>query len=120
MVIAISTLSFGQKTKEFDPEKKAKMVTEKMAEKLDLTEDQQKAVYEANLKMLQEKEAIHQQMKASKKAHKAELAKVLSEEQIAKIEKREGRRKKSYKKRFEKRKDRKKEKAKEKIELEKQ
>lgn len=119
MVIAISTLSFGQKPKEFDPEKKAKMITEKMAKKLDLTEDQQKAVYEANLKMLQEKEAIHKQMKASKKVHKEALAKVLNEEQMAKVEKKEGRRKKSRKKRFEKRKDRKQEKAKEKTDLEK-
>lgn len=118
LIVAINTLSFGQRQKEFDPEKKAKALTEKMTEKLELSEDQAKAVYNANLKMLQEKEALHEQMKAQKEAHKEALAKVLDKEQMAKIEKKMERKGKAHKKRFKKRKNRKSEKAKEKTEVE--
>tara|TARA_R110002124_G_scaffold64933_4_gene177035 strand:+ start:544 stop:936 length:393 start_codon:yes stop_codon:yes gene_type:complete len=110
LVVAINTVGFAQKGKEKDPEKMAQMVTEKMTKKLELTEDQQKAVYEANLKMLKEKQEIQKQMKANREAHKAELSKVLSEEQMAKLEKKMEGRKEGRERKFRKRRIRKAEK----------
>lgn len=111
LIVAISTVSFGQKGKEFDPEKKAEMLTEKMTKKLELNEDQQKAVYAANLKMIQEKEEIHEQMKANRKAHMEAMSKVLTKEQLEKIEKKKGRKKDCCDKGMRKRKDKKGEKT---------
>lgn len=64
------------------PEEKATKMTEKMAENLDLTDDQKEAVYNANLEMAR---TMEEDRKAARKSREAQLKEILSEEQYAKV-----------------------------------
>lgn len=85
LVLAINVLAFGQKGEKLSPEEKAKKMTEKMADKLELNPEQKKAVYEVNLKMVQERIAQKEKAKASKKTYRDSLEGILDEAQKAKL-----------------------------------
>lgn len=80
------------------PEQRAKMMTERLTKELNLTETQQKSVYDLNLKMAQQmeqnrekgradREEMRQQMESRRKEQSAEMKKILNDEQFAKWEK---------------------------------
>lgn len=62
-------------------EQKAKKMTERMAENLNLTEDQKTAVYEANFQMASAKE---ENSKGNMEKHDANMREILTEEQYEK------------------------------------
>lgn len=102
LVLAINAMAFGQKNEDFSPEDKAKKMTEKMADKLELSPEQKTAVYEANLKMINEMIKQKEMMKAAKEAHKAQMAEILDEtqqKQLKKMNKQRAKRKRIHKER---------------------
>ena len=93
--------------KDKTPEEKARMMTEKMQEKLDLTKDQYNKVYQLNLetaKQMQQmreqrnedKEANRAQMKQFRAEREAKLNAVLTAEQQQKLEAMKAERKKKH------------------------
>lgn len=69
--------------KDKSPEEKAKMMTERMTEKLKLNEDQQTAVYQAHLEVVQAQEKSKDEKEALREAHDAKMKSILTEEQYA-------------------------------------
>lgn len=82
-------------------EERAQKRTDKMTEKLGLSDDQAKDVYKINLEHAKKMEDLRQQKKAQHEKTKAELDKVLTDEQKKKAEelrkKREEKRKNAHK-----------------------
>ncbi len=83
--------------KQFSVEERAQMKTDRMKEKLSLTDEQAKSVYEINLKYAKShtemrvkdkevKQAKKEAWKASKTQQDAELKSVLNDEQYAKMQ----------------------------------
>lgn len=85
-LLVVAMLAFGiqgalaQNTDKTErrPEAKAEKMTEMMTEKLELTDDQKTAVYEANLKLVSSE---RDQRQALLDQHQADMRKILSEEQ---------------------------------------
>ena len=75
--------AFAQKDGRPSPEEKAKMMTDRMAENLELTSEQKEAVYSANLKMTQKME---ESRKKALDENQKQLKKILSEEQYQQME----------------------------------
>lgn len=65
------------------PEQKARVMTEKMAENLELTSDQKESVYQANLEMAN---SMKESRASAHTAHQAKMKEILSDEQYAKME----------------------------------
>ncbi len=78
---SISALAQGAPDTEHTPEQRAEKMTEKMAEHLNLTEDQKAAVYEANFQMASTKD---EDRKSNMEKHDANLKNILTEEQYKK------------------------------------
>lgn len=76
--------AMAQGNKERTPEQKATIMTEKMAENLELTSDQKESVYQANLEMAT---SMKEDRASAHKAHQAKMKEILTEEQYAKMEK---------------------------------
>lgn len=69
--------------RDISPEKRAEKMTERMDEKLTLTEEQKTAVYEANLTMVKESTESKENREEVVAQHDAALKKTLSEAQYA-------------------------------------
>ncbi|MEX2512601.1 MAG: DUF4890 domain-containing protein [Cyclobacteriaceae bacterium] len=95
-----------EKTMDRSPEKQAERMTQMMAERLDLNEDQKKEIHALHLEQAQKRkaerestkesmEARREAMKAEREAHHEKIAGILTEEQKEKWEalKEEGRQK---------------------------
>lgn len=89
-----------QKMKDATPEERAEQMTNQMAEKLTLTAEQRKKVYEINLVAAKANEPLIKQMDAAKEQirqnnqrRKEALEQVLTEEQKAKMEEQQNQRK---------------------------
>jgi len=103
VMILASTISMAQNRRgggNFDPEERAKQTTEQMKEALDLKKDQEKKVYELNLKMNKEMMAMREEMRdrggfegmrekmtKMREANDKEMKKILSADQWKKYEK---------------------------------
>lgn len=89
LLVAFNTMALAQteEKKEVNPEKRAQKLTEKMIKHLELSEDQKKAVYEANLKLVHKKIEQKAQMKAIRDSYSTEMKAVLTPEQYEKLEK---------------------------------
>jgi protein CpxP len=92
MITAIFSLTllsaFAQRDmerKEISPEQRAERSSERLAEKLDLSEEQKKQVYELNLQTAEARkaqmEARRTEMKQNREAHQAKMEVILSPEQ---------------------------------------
>ncbi|MDN3669254.1 periplasmic heavy metal sensor [Echinicola jeungdonensis] len=97
VIVFQSQAQRGEHKREFNPEKMAQKITDKMAEKLELSEDQKQKVYQLHLDRLQKRKEQHQEMMEKRKAmrekmeaeHKenqAKLEEILTPEQKAKWE----------------------------------
>ena len=105
MVFAQQRNEMRQKGNDFSPEEVATLQTKKMTLQLDLTDKQQKQVYELIKKNAEERQALRSQNREKREnlskeerfnnenvkldkqiAHKAEMKKILNEEQFAKWE----------------------------------
>lgn len=76
----------------FDPDKKAKQLTEKMAENLQLNEEQKEKAYQANLEHLEQMKEMHKkhkemrdqmrnEMTSLKNSHDEKMKNILTDEQ---------------------------------------
>lgn len=83
LILGLSFAGMAQERehKTHTPEERAKKMTEKMTEKLSLTNEQKTAVYEANLAMAKESEEARAQRKETIKAHDDAMKKALTEKQ---------------------------------------
>jgi len=94
-VFVLASPAWSQREhKQHNPEKMAQKMTDKMAEKLDLTEDQKTKVLEANTEYANAMKDSREEMKALKEAHREKLKGILTDEQFAKLDEGMKRRKK--------------------------
>ncbi len=85
MSLLMTIPAFAQKDVERaqNPEERAERMTARMAENLELRDDQRAAVYEANLEMVMKARENRQE---AREEYQAKLADILDEEQMAKAE----------------------------------
>lgn len=84
MLVGIFSLpAIAQQGGNHSPEEKATMMTNKMAENLDLTGEQKEAVYAANLEMAQKMESTRLE---AYKENQAKLKEILTEDQYKKMQ----------------------------------
>ena len=78
----------GEKREKPTPEQMAKFSTERMAKELNLTQEQQKQIYDYNLNRINEAskkaEAARSNMEAARKSNAEQMQKILTPEQYAK------------------------------------
>lgn len=100
LALMASTAIFAQhemKRAEISPEERAQKMTDKLAERLELNDEQKQAVLKLNTeqaKQMQakreeskkEREARHVEMKEHRSAYEAELKEILTEDQYAKFQ----------------------------------
>lgn len=84
---------FTQKT----PEERATIHVEKLSEKLNLTEQQKKQVYDLRLQQMKEKKALHEQQKAQRQKAHEDIKKILTPEQLKKLEELKAQKKEEFK-----------------------
>lgn len=101
IVVLGTTITMAQSRggqRDFDPVERAKQTTKELTEKLDLKKDQEKTVYDLNLKTNKEmsvafkeadgdREAMRAKMGKTREAYNKEMKKILSESQWEKYEK---------------------------------
>ncbi len=84
---------FTQKT----PEERATAHVEKLSEKLNLTEQQKKQVYNLKLQQIKENKALHEQQKAQRQKAHEDFKKILTPEQLKKLEEFRAQKKEEFK-----------------------
>ncbi len=84
LAMGLSFAGMAQK-KERDPEEHAKKMTEKLAKKLELSEGQKTAVYEAHLELAKANKELKDERKAARQKFEATLKETLSEEQLKQL-----------------------------------
>ncbi len=103
IVIAALSLCFAlpamaqQKENKHDPRARAEKVTEAMAEKYGLTDDQKETVYEANVEYFTTAHENREKMKEQRQQRDERLKEVLTEDQYAAYEARKAQRREKMK-----------------------
>ena len=72
-------------------EQLAQRQTDRMKEKLALTDAQAKQIYSYNLQQIKEMQAVREQMRAARQAEAAKMKSILTEEQLEKWQEMQGR-----------------------------
>ena len=97
LMMTIPAMAQQKAPEKRSPEQKAEMMTKKMTEHLDLTDDQAIAVKEANMELAAEMKANKAERKELMKAHDEKLKAILTDEQYEKLENTKGERRKKVK-----------------------
>ena len=87
LIAAINFKVSAQDAEKKSPEFRAQKMTEKMAEKLELNEQQKEAMYKLNLEMVQKKMEEQKRHKEQRAAYLKEVEKVLDETQYTQFKK---------------------------------
>ncbi len=84
--LALPALAQEDHRKQVAAAEHARQMTDKMQEKLNLSEDQVQAVYKSNLRMAEAMKELKERRKTLRAEHHKELAEILTEDQLQRLQ----------------------------------